>query len=85
MKIKKYWIAVQTEQSGKYDAFIIPVTECDNILFVLKERAIRGIVCANIFDTQKAATQTISAWRDGFRAAGVYKWDTMPDGSPAPF
>lgn len=83
MKIKKYWIAVQTEQRGKYDAWVIPVTECDNIY--TKLAAIPGIVFANIYDTKKHATQTVGAWVEGFRAAGVYLWDTMPDGSPAPF
>ena len=83
MKIKKYWIAVQTEQNGKYSAAVIPATECDNIY--TKLAAIPGIVSANIYDTQKHARAVVLAWRDGFRAAGVYMWDTMPDGSPAPF
>ena len=83
MKIKKFWIAVQTEQRGKYDAFIIPVTECDNIYTKLS--GIHGIKFANIYDTQKKAAAVILAWRDGFRAAGVYRWDYMDDGSPAPF
>lgn len=83
MKIKKYWIVIQTEQQGKYDAFIIPVTEIDNI--ATKLQAIRGIVSANIYNTQKQACSVVMAWRDGFRASGIYMWDTMPDGTPAPF
>ena len=83
MKIKKYWIAVQTEQRGKYSAVVIPVTECDNIY--TKLAAVPGIVSANIYDTKKQAAQIVRAWVDGFRAAGCYLWDTMVDGSPAPF
>lgn len=83
MKIKKYWIAVQTQQNGKYSAVVIPVTECDNIY--TKLAAVPGIVTANIYDTKKAAAANVRAWVEGFRAAGVYLWDTMPDGSPAPF
>ena len=83
MNYKKYWIAVQIRHdNGKMDACIIPVTECDNIAAKLQ---IRGIVSANIYDTKKRAAAVVLAWRDGFRAAGAYYWDTMPDGSPAPF
>ena len=83
MKIKKYYIAIQTGHGGKYDCCILPVTECDNIYAKLK--GIRELVTANIYDTQKAATAVVLAWRDGFRASGVYRWDYMEDGSEAPF
>jgi hypothetical protein len=79
----KHWIAVQIQHdNGKMDALIIPVTSLDNIASKLQ---IRGIVSANIFSTLTAARDVVLAWRDGFRAAGVYFWDTMPDGSPEPF
>ena len=82
--MKKYYIAVQIEHDdGKMDAVIIPATECDNIYKKLS--SIRGIVSANIYPSQKAARDVVIAWRNGFRAAGVYYWDTMPDGTPAPF
>lgn len=83
MKIKKYWIAIQVCEKGKYSAAVIPVTDCTNIYSKLA--AVPGIVAANIFDTNRAAADTVRAWVEGFRAAGVYMWDTMPDGSPAPF
>ena len=83
MKIKKYWIAIQVQQNGKYSAAVLPVTECDNICSKLA--AVPGIVTANIYDTNKQAAAVVRAWVDGFRGAGVYLWDTMPDGSPAPF
>lgn len=83
MKIKKYWIAIQTQENGKYSAAVLPVTESDNIYSKLAH--IPGIVSANIYDTNKAAAQTVRAWVDGFRAAGCYRWDYMEDGSPAPF
>lgn len=83
MKIKKYWVAIQVQQNGKYSAAVLPVTECDNVY--KKLAAVPGIVTANIYDTKTAAAQAVRAWVDGFRAAGVYMWDTMPDGSPVPF
>lgn len=83
MKCKKYWLAVQIQKSGKYSAAVIPVNETTNIFSKLS--VIPGIVAANICDTNKAATQIVHAWVDGFRAAGVFMYDTMPDGSPAPF
>jgi hypothetical protein len=83
MRIKKYYIAVQICQGEKYSAAVLPVTECDNIFSKLA--GIPGIVAANIYDTNKQAAAVVLAWVDGFRAAGCYMWDTMPDGSPAPF
>ena len=83
MKTKKYWVAIQTQENEKYSAVVLPVSECDNVYTKLK--GIPGIVSANIYDTKKAAAAVVLAWVEGFRAAGVYKWDTMEDGSPAPF
>ncbi len=83
MKIKKYWIAIQVQQNGKYSAAVLPVTEFDNIYSKLAH--IPGIVAANIYDTKTAAARTVHAWVDMFRANGEYMWDTMEDGSPAPF
>lgn len=83
MKIKKYYIAIQICKAGKYSAAVLPVTECDNIFSRLS--GIPDIVTANIYDTNKQAAAVVRAWVDGFRAAGCYMWDTMPDGSPAPF
>ena len=74
MKVKKYWVAVQVEENGKYSAVAVPCGEYENIWAKLAK--IPGIVAANIYDTKKAAAQTIEAWRDGFRAAGVYMWDS---------
>lgn len=81
--MKKFYIAVQIRHdSGEMDAFIIPVTSCDNIAAKLQ---IQGLVSANIYPTQRAAREVVLAWRDGYRGNGIYYWDTMPDGSPAPF
>lgn len=81
--MKKFYIAIQTRENGKYSAVVLPVAECDNIW--PKLAAVPGIVSANIYDTKKAAAGVVHAWVDGFRAAGCYKWDTMDDGNPAPF
>ena len=83
MKLKKYWIAIQIRQDEKYDAFVVSATELDNIYTKLS--GIPNIMSANVFNTKKAATVTVREWVRGFRSDGVYLWDTMPDGSPAPF
>lgn len=83
MKSKKYWIAIQIEKNGKYSAVVLPVSENDNLY--TKLTGIPGIVAANVYDTRKAAAAVVRAWVEGFRAARVFKWDTMEDGSPAPF
>ena len=81
--MRKFWIAVQIKhENGKMDAIIIPVTSCDNIAAKLQ---IRGIVSANVYPSQRTARDVVLSWRDGYRENGIYYWDTMPDGSPAPF
>lgn len=80
MNAKKLWIAIQIRrENGCMDALIIPVTELDNISAKLN---IRGIVSANIFTSQKHAREVVLAWRDGFRAKGIYYWDSAPTRLP---
>lgn len=84
MTSKKYYIAIHLRHdNGKDDAVIIPVTKSDNIARKLSD--IRGIVAANIYDTKKAAAATVLGWRAVFVANNTYYWQTMDDGSPAPF
>lgn len=80
--MKNFYIAVQIQENGRYYAYMIRCTDSDNLLSKLK---IRGIVAANIMPTKKAARATVTAWNDSFRNTGVYMFDPMPDGSPAPF
>jgi hypothetical protein len=73
--MQKFWIAVQIKhENEKMDAFIIPVTSCDNIAAKL---AINGIVSANIYPTQTAARSVVLAWRDGYLEKGIYYWDNI--------
>jgi hypothetical protein len=80
--MKNFYIAVQIQENEKYYAYIVSCTDSDNLLSKLK---IRGIVSANICQTKKAARAIVEAWNEAFRYTGIYLFDTMPDGSPAPF
>lgn len=70
--MKNFYIAVQIKENEKYYAYMVRVTECDNLLSKL---AIKNIITANIFPTKKAAAAAVDAWRAGYRANGIYLFD----------
>ena len=70
--MKKFYIAVQIKENGKYYAYMLHATETDNILSKL---TIKNIITANIFPTKKAAAAAVNAWRDAYRANGTYLFD----------
>jgi hypothetical protein len=82
--MKRFYLVLQICQNGKWYAHAWPVTDSDNLLSVI-ERMGPGVVSVNIAPTKKRAGEIVNAWRDGYREQGIYYWDTMPDGSPAPF
>ena len=77
-----FYIAVQIKENGKYCAHMIRCTSSDNLLSKLK---IKNAVAASICPTKKAAQNLVTFWNDCFKQNGTYLFDTMPDGSPAPF
>ena len=80
MNAKKFWLAIQIRrENGCMDALILPVTENEDAAAKLN---IRGIVSANIFASQKHAREVGLAWRDDFRAKGIYYWDSTPTRLP---
>ena len=76
MKFEKSWIAVQIENAGLWDAVIIPVSDCDNLISKLK---IDGIRAAQVYNTKRAAVETVLQWRDMFRKEGIYRWEQPGD------
>jgi hypothetical protein len=80
--IKYFYVAVTVCESGKYYSYAVKVTQSDNVLSKL---AIKNIVTANICPTKKYAVDLVRKWNECYRTNGTYMFDTMPDGSPAPF
>ena len=81
--MRYHYIAVQVEENGKMYAFMIRVHDNHNLWYELSR--IKGICAANILPTKKAAAAVVNAWNEMFHYSGIYMFDTMPDGSPAPF
>lgn len=80
--MKYFYIAVQIRENGKYYAYAVRVSTQDNLISKLQ---IPGIVAANIMPTKKLAYCTVATWNLQFKRNGEYLFDTLPDGSPAPF
>lgn len=67
--MKRFYMAVQTEENGKYYAYVLIVTNMDNLVSKLK---ISGIVSANILATKKHACEVVKAWNEAYKANGTY-------------
>ena len=80
--MKNFYVVVQICENNKYYAYIVKATENDNLLAKLQ---IKNIITANICPTGKAARALVNQWNTEHRANNRYIFDTMPDGSPAPF
>lgn len=80
--MKYIYIAVQIHEPGGNYAYVVRCTSSDNLLSKLR---IRYLIAANIMPTRKAARDIVEAWNASFKRNGTYLFDTMPDGSPAPF
>lgn len=62
------------EYNPGYYSYIIPVNESLNIKSSLD--AVGGLVSANIYPTRKRAAEVVNAWNDGYKAAGLYLFDS---------
>jgi len=69
MKKKSSYIAVQVAENGKNYAYVLKVSESDNLLSKL---AIKGITAANLCSTKKEAFQVAAAWNKSFKNNGSY-------------
>lgn len=71
--MKKTWIAVQIKENERFYAYMLPVTECDNVLSKLE---IKNIITANIYPTKKRAAEIVTAWNNAYKENGTYLFDT---------
>ena len=67
--MKKTYFAVTVEENKKLYAYMIDVSEYDNVIYALSNR---GIVFANAYQTKKAAMETVSAWNESYKNNGSY-------------
>lgn len=71
--MKKFWIATDVEEDGKYYAFSFFVSENANLVSELA--GIRGICFASIQPSKEAAHGVVAAWNDAHKANGNYMFD----------
>jgi len=81
--MKKYWLAITIQENGKYYSYALPILEYDNLF--PKLTGIPGIYTANFCSTKKEARSLVEEWNKQYKTNSIYLFDTMPDGSPAPF
>lgn len=68
--MKKFYIAADVKENGKYYAFSFFVSENSNLVSELA--GIRGICFASIHPSKKAAHEVVTAWNDAHKANGNY-------------
>lgn len=71
--MKYFYIVVTVYENEKYYSYAIKVSENDNLLAKLK---IKGIINANICHTKKEAYNLVERWRDIYKKAGTYMFDS---------
>ena len=69
MKKKISYIAVQVTENEKNYAYVVKVSESDNLLSKL---AIKGITAANLCGFRKEAEEVVTAWNECFKNNGSY-------------
>lgn len=77
---KRFYIAatVQDTFEGEkgYYAFIIPVTEAENLQSVFDRY--KGLLHTNIMPTKKKASEIVRLWNDSYRENGTYLFRNAP-------
>jgi hypothetical protein len=73
--VKYFYIAVQINEHGKFYAYVIKVSESDNLLCKLR---INYLVSANICKTRKAARDLVTIWNKQFKENGTYLFNDGP-------
>lgn len=68
--MKKFYIAADVEENGKYYAFSFFVSENSNLVSELA--GIQGICFASIHPSKEAAHEVVAAWNDAHKACGNY-------------
>lgn len=71
--MSKSYMAVSAEEHNLYYAYVIPITELNNIKCVLD--SIKGLQCANIFSTKKKAAAIAEMWNQSYKINGTYLFD----------
>lgn len=72
--MKNFYIAVQIEENEKLYAYVIKVSESDNLLSKLN---IKNIITANIYNTRKEAESVANHRNACYKANGKYLFNEV--------
>ena len=67
--MKNNYIAVQIKENEKFYAYIVEVSESDNLISKLK---IKNIITANICKSKKEAESIVNLWNECSKVNGNY-------------
>ena len=67
--MKNKWLVVQVKENEKFYAYIMKITENDNLFKKLK---VEGIMSANIYDTKKKAEEVSRNLIELFKDNGTF-------------
>ena len=70
---KYHYLVAQTSENGKNYAFVIKLSESDNILSKLAQY--KNIVFANMCGTRKEAAKIVTEWNDLYKANNTFLFD----------
>lgn len=76
MKTKNHYLAAQTSENGKNYAFVIKLSESDNVLSILARY--KNLASANMCSTKKEASEIVKFWNGCFIANHTYMFDNAP-------
>ena len=65
-----YYLAISTEQDGKFAAHAARITGADNLVHCLPA----GTVAANVCQSRKEAESIAAAWNKTYFDQGVYRY-----------
>ena len=71
--MKNFYVALQVEESGKYYAYVLKVSESENLIPALN---INNVQFANICETKKKAETVVNMWNTASKLNGNYLFDT---------
>ena len=72
--MKRFYIAAFDSENGKNYAYVLPVSENNNLCARLAEH--KNMVAANLCPTRKAANSLVIFWNNCFRQNGTYLYST---------
>ena len=70
--MKYFYFAVTIAENGKYYAYVVKISQDDNVLTKLN---IKGILHANIYPTKKQAAAIVTFWNEMYKRNKTYMFD----------